>query len=329
MNRRLTRRQQWRIEKIQEERAARAKNKDVSVDESSLGPEEEGLVISHFGQTLDIEREDKSIVRCFARSNMGALVTGDHVVFQPGDPMGVVTARLERSSLLERPDHYKGAKPIAANIDQVFVVIAVEPAPIDHTIDRALVTAEIQGLDAIVVLNKTDLINDENEVAIQMIVNRYRDIGYTVIETSLQDDSIEEIGDRVIGKTSIFVGQSGVGKSSIINHLFGDEIAQVGEISMANRRGRHTTTTARLYHYRDGGSLIDSPGIREFGLWNLSPKEIIEGFIDFHPFIGNCQFRDCNHSETAKGCAIQRAAQSLQILPERLQSYFRIIAECD
>lgn len=329
MNRRLTRRQKWRIEKIQEERAQRVNDKTESIEASDLGPEEEGLVISHFGQTLDIERQDKTLVRCFARQNIGALVTGDRVVFQAGDPMGVVTARLDRTSLLQRPDHYKGDKPIAANIDQVFVVIAVEPEPIDHSIDRVLVTAAVQGLDAILVLNKTDLLNEQNEVEIQNLARRYRNIGYEVIETSLEDDHIEALIDRVIGKTSIFVGQSGVGKSSIINHLFGDELAAVGEISMANRRGRHTTTTARLYHYRDGGSLIDSPGIREFGLWHLSPQQILRGFIDFEPFIGNCQFRDCNHSEIAKGCAIQRAAQSQQILPERLRSYFRIIAECD
>lgn len=324
--RKLNRRQQWRIEKIQNERIKRSSTREDRIDQAALESEEPGLVIAHYGQTLDIESEQGDVLRCFARQNIGDLVTGDRVVFCRADPKGVVTARLDRDTLLQRPDKHKVKKPIAANIDQVFVCVAVEPEPILHRLDRTLISAEVQGLKAIVVMNKTDLLTKENRPLIDRLVTLYGDIGYEIIETSTKRSSgLDPLIKRVKDKTSIFVGPSGIGKSSLINSLFGNEMARVGEISEKNMRGRHTTTTACLYHYESGGNLIDSPGIREFGLWHLSPEEIFQGFVEFQNFAVQCQFRNCAHDEKAQNCAIQDALKSGEISQERLESYFRMI----
>lgn len=328
--RQLTRRQRWRIEKIQQERIRRSDTRDDRLEQAALESEEPGMVISHFGQTLDIEAENGEVVRCFARQNIGDLVTGDQVTFCRAEPTGVVTARLERQNLLQRPDKHKIKKPIAANIDQVFVVISVEPEPIAHRLDRTLVSAEVQGLSATIVLNKIDLINDDNRESLENLVKAYRAIGYEVIETSTKvAEGLQPLIERVRDKTSIFVGPSGIGKSSLINALFGNDMARVGEISAANRRGRHTTTTARLYHYQETGQLIDSPGIREFGLWHLSAGEILGGFVELKPLLGDCQFRNCLHDEKAQNCAIQKARLNGGISTERFDSYLRMLDEME
>lgn len=324
----LNRRQRWRIEKIQQERIRRSKTREDRLEQSTQEQEEPGFIISHFGQTLDVEAEDGVIHRCFARSNIGDLVTGDRVAFCRGEPNGVITARLDRLSLLQRPDKHKVKKPIAANIDQVFVVVAVEPEPILHRLDRTLISAEVQGLKAVIVLNKMDLLADKNRDFIDAFKKLYSGIGYEFIETSTKtEQGLDPLIARVKNKTSIFVGPSGIGKSSLINTLFGNEIARVGEISAANMKGKHTTTTARWYHYQEGGALIDSPGIREFGLWHLSAEEIFAGFIEFQTISGHCQFRNCSHDDKAQNCAIQKALVDGVISKERLSSYFRMITE--
>ena len=165
-------------------------------------------------------------------------------------------------------------------------------------------------------------------------------MGYEVLELGKNNQNIlglENLFKKIENKVSIFVGQSGVGKSSLINQIFDlqnitDQNAKTGDISSANQKGRHTTTTARLYQARNSNlnietCLVDSPGIREFGLWNLSPEELIQGFIEFKPFISQCQFRNCAHQENSKGCAIQKAVQEGKISEERLSSYFRILTE--
>lgn len=331
--RKLTRRQAWRIEKIQQERAERASRKDTKIDQQleggELGPEQNGLIISHFGKQVDVEALDGSkagqIFRCHLRTNLGQLVTGDKVVWREGNGTGVVVAVLSRSSELIRPTNHGELKPVAANIDRIIITFAVEPTPFANLIDRYLVASEISGIEPVLLLNKADLIDDSNQAELDSLLNRYRDIGYRVLTASTtQAQGLDDLLAELDGRISVFVGQSGVGKSSLINVLLPGVDIKVGALSEQTRKGKHTTTTARLFHFPNGGDLIDSPGIREFALWHIDPATLLEGFIEFRPFIGHCKFRDCHH-EQEPGCAILKAIEEGAISPQRMESYQRIL----
>lgn len=333
--RKLSQNQQRRIEKKQADRVE-ADLSSIRPEREGTHPEEPGRIMAHYGQTLEVQNQAGLIFKCFARQNLGLLVTGDRVLFsQEHNQEGVIIARLPRTSFLQRPDIHKGQKGIAANIDQIFIVIAVNPAPIEHVLDRALVAACHQDIPALIILNKTDLLesNSSQLLFFKTLTERYLSIGYEILELGQNNiknnnSGLEKLLEKINNKTSIFVGQSGVGKSSLINKIFGNFSAKTGEVSTANQRGTHTTTTARLYQskFHAETCLIDSPGIREFGLWDLSPEELIQGFIEFKPYIAQCQFRNCAHQENSKGCAIQKAVQDKKISQERLSSYFRILA---
>ena len=336
--RRLNKRQQWRIEKIQKERTVRAARKEKAVEEQAaageLGPEQNGLVIAHYGQQLDIEAlegpESGQVFRCFVRANIDSLVTGDRVVWRPGkSKTGVIVARCERENLLQRPDNFGALKPVAANIDHIILVIAPEPEPHDNLIDRYLVASESSDIPAVILLNKTDLINDDNRDQIEALLARYQALGYEVARTSAAETAgapAPEVEALVRNQTSVFVGQSGVGKSSIIQTLLPDELLRVGAVSESTGKGVHTTTTAKLFHLPGGGDLIDSPGIREFGLWHMTPQEVEYGFREIRPLIGLCKFRNCRHMGDP-GCALDAAAEAGDISPERLKSFHRILQD--
>lgn len=336
--RRLNKQQQWRIRKIQGERAARAARKEQAIDEQldagDLGPEQTGLVIAHYGQQLDVEALEGDntgqVLRCFVRANIDGLVTGDRVVWRPGKgETGVIVARLDRHTLLQRPDNFGQLKPVAANIDHIILVIAPEPEPHDSLIDRYLVAAENTDIPAVLLLNKTDLINDDNAASIDRLLKRYEDLGYPTVRTSAKvtdGQPAEQVEALVQGKTSVFVGQSGVGKSSIIQTLLPDEAIRVGAVSESTGKGIHTTTTARLFHLGCGGDLIDSPGIREFGLWHMTPQEIEYGFREIRNLIGHCRFRNCRHLGDP-GCAIEQAVAEGTLSTERLKSFRRILED--
>ncbi|MCG7199007.1 small ribosomal subunit biogenesis GTPase RsgA [Marinobacter pelagius] len=336
--RRLNKQQQWRIKKIQQERAARAAKKEKAIEQQAeageLGHEQEGLIIAHYGQQLDVEAlegEDAGTVfRCFVRANIDSLVTGDRVVWRKGkSETGVIVARCDRQNLLQRPDNFGALKPVAANIDHIILVIAPEPEPHDNLIDRYLVASETSDIPAVILLNKTDLIADENRDQIEELLSRYESLGYEVVRTSAAESGDEpspEVSRLVKDQTSVFVGQSGVGKSSIIQTLLPGESLRVGAVSESTGKGVHTTTTAKLFHLPLGGDLIDSPGIREFGLWHMTPQEIEYGFREIRDLIGTCKFRNCRHMGDP-GCALEAAAAEGLISPERLKSFHRILTD--
>ncbi len=331
--RKLTKHQAWRIEKIHKERSERVLKRSERAEEvlqsSDLGAETEGLVISHFGTQVEVEGLTEPYkglsTKCNLRANLGQLVTGDRVVWRPQKSEGgVVVATLDRSSSLSRPDIHGRLRPVAANIDHIVIVIATEPLAHANLIDRYLVAAETVGIQPVILLNKTDLINDSNRDELEELLSTYQDLGYDVIRTSIQNQNgMDSLYSFLKQKTSVFVGQSGVGKSSLINKLLpGIDIA-VGELSTKRKKGTHTTTTARLFHIPQGGDLIDSPGIREFGLWHISEDQLLNGFIEFKDHLGYCRFRDCSH-EKEPGCAILEALEQNKISQKRFKSYLRI-----
>ena len=328
--RKLSRQQAWRVEKIQDERARRAAKRDAEAEQAlaggELGPEREGLVTAHYGTQVAVESAPGVSLRCHLRANLEALVTGDRVVWCEGDPTGVVVAQLERNSVLSRPDPYGKLKPVAANIDQILVVIAPLPTPHANLIDRYLVAAETVGIEPVILLNKIDLLADDPVLGQEMdeLLAIYPTLGYRILRTSSLEGGLEELHGALRERTSVFVGQSGVGKSSLINVLLPDAELRVGALSESRQKGVHTTTTAQLFHLDCGGSLIDSPGIREFGLWHMSREQVEQGFREFRPFLGACKFRDCRHQQEP-GCAILGAAESGQISQRRLGSYRHIV----
>ncbi|MCX2982722.1 small ribosomal subunit biogenesis GTPase RsgA [Halieaceae bacterium IMCC14734] len=327
--RKLTRQQSWRIQKIQDERRERAAKREAHIDQdmdsNSLGPEQEGLVIAHFGSQVEVESAAGN-QRCHLRANIDSLVTGDRVIWCAGDPVGVVVARQPRNAELLRPDPYGDLKPVAANIDRIFIVIAPLPEPHALLIDRYLVAAEAVGVKAVIVLNKSDMLNPDNRPDIDELLAPYPALGYPVLRVSSETgDAMESLSAELDQHLSIFIGQSGVGKSSLVNTLLPEAAIKIGALSTSRNEGTHTTTTARLFHLPNGGSLIDSPGIREFGLWHMDRWQVEDGFPELRAYLGQCRFRDCHH-EQEPGCALLEAAAREPLLQRRLDSFRQIIA---
>jgi len=335
--RKLNRRQTWRAEKIQQERGQRAlkKERDLGrqVQSGELSSEQRGLIICRYSKHFEVEAlegdDQGQIHQCVSRTNLGTVVAGDLVIWRSGaDKTGVIESRLERSSILERPDNFGNLKPVAANIDQMLIVIACEPRPQENLIDRYLVAAELMNIRPIVVLNKSDLLNEQNQQTVNQLIEPYRALGYAVVKivsSRHQTAQLAELPNLINQRTSIVVGQSGVGKSSLINTLLPDAKLAVGDLSEHSREGTHTTTKAKLFHLPSGGELIDSPGIRDFSLWHIDARQLEHGFVEFADQLGQCRFRDCKH-EHEPGCAIHAAVESGVISEQRFSSYQRIKA---
>lgn len=292
-----------------------------------------GRVISHFGQHVDVEeipaQDEARVIRCSQRSNLPKLVSGDLVVWsEDGADGGVITALGERRNFFGRPTPEGQFKAMAANIDLVLVVFASSPTPHVSLIDRYLVAIEQLSLSAVLVLNKLDLLNGEELSKLDNMLSNYSEIGYPVHKVSAESGAgISELEQFLASKTTILVGQSGVGKSSLVNRLDSSKQANVGALSETWDRGTHTTTTSSLYHMA-GFDLIDSPGIREFGLGHIDPDQVFDGFVEFRPYAGSCKFRDCSHQQEP-GCSLQTAVESGDISIERVESYFRILDSLD
>jgi ribosome biogenesis GTPase len=317
----LTRKQKWRINKVQSDKIARA-DKAASKAESELDDEKEyqGRVITRYGQRQLVEDENGRVFQSVSRQNIGFSVAGDKILFQKTKhDDAIVTAIYPRDNELKRQD-----KLIAANIDQLWLVVAIEPHYEFELIDRYLIMAENSNLPIGIIVNKIELSSNKSKTENDFL--NYQSLGYDVHFLSVKKQiNLDFFKEQLINKSHIFLGQSGVGKSSLINSLIPDLQLRVNEISSKSKLGKHTTTNTTIYHIPSGGDLIDSPGVREFQLDSLTELEIKSGFKEFRALSDACRFRDCKHINEPN-CAVKESLDQGKINPNRYQSYLNILA---
>lgn len=280
-----------------------------------------GLVIARYGKEVDVLDPDDpggKVKRCHLRAHLEPVV-GDRVLWQSTGARGVVTAVGPRRSVLRRRER-TGIRVLVANVDQIVLVMAPQPAPHASLVDRFLAAAELEGIDALLVINKSDLPDTEKVEAIGRARAR---LGYPMVQLSARSGTgVAALRQHLVGRISVFCGQSGVGKSSLINRVFPAAGAAVGTLSTAAAKGRHTTTLVR-YYALPGGAVIDSPGIREFDVPCDDAKQLIHGFVELRTLAGECRFRNCRHLDDP-GCAIVAAAANGTIDRERLASFHQL-----
>ena len=297
-----------------------------------LGEQRQGLMVSRYGEEADVlDQQSGQTYRCFLRQHLGAPVPGDQITFRlaPND-QGVIESIEERHSLLQRPSPHQGLKPVVANINRVFVLVAPLPDFSAILLDRYLIAIENADIDITIVANKWDLSSEIEKQSIERQLSLYQKLGYPILKTSTKEDiGKSEFIQAATGHSSILVGQSGVGKSSLINWLFPSESLATKMISENSRLGQHTTTASQLFCLSEqsakNGFIIDSPGIREFGLWHLDINQIASGFREFRDFLGGCKYRDCKHTNEP-GCALIEAVKKGSIFEQRWQNYQKILS---
>lgn len=281
-----------------------------------------GRIVAAFGRQYLVRLVDGSLLPCLTRGKKSDVVCGDNVeVKRSGDNQGVIERTEPRTSLLHRSDAYR-SKLIAANVSQIIIVVAAEPSFSDEVVTRCLIAAFDQNLSVLIVLNKCDL--PVPAAAARRQLEAYRAIGYNVLELSAVQD-VSALRPLLQGHTSVLVGQSGMGKSTLINALLPDAQAATREISTVLDSGKHTTTHAKLYKLDEISSLIDCPGVQAFGLHHLTLGEIEQGFIEFAQYLGQCRFRDCHHLHEP-GCALLEAVAAGKINARRMELFQQIAA---
>ncbi len=316
--RRINKQQSARIEKIQQTyQEAKENNIDSLAD---------GLVITRFSRHVEIEDNSGNRILCSIRPNIDTLVAGDRVIWQPeGTQQGVVVSLYPRGSILARPTSTGLKKPVASNITQLIIVIALKPEISWPLLDSYLIMAETLRLHAVILLNKTDLPCAELK---DRLIRNYQPLGYPILMINKNNtDGFERLKECLNHQISVFVGQSGVGKSSLIAGILPHEknIA-TQEISEISELGRHTTSNSRYYHLPSGGALIDSPGVREFSLWDIDASTIAQGYTEFKPYLTRCKFRNCTHMETPH-CAIISAVASGEISQQRYENFIKLCVQ--
>jgi len=274
----------------------------------------QGRVIAAFSRRFIVETADGTLP-CQVKGRQLRVVCGDQVVFHTDGKSGVIEDILPRTNLFHRSDAFR-SKPIAANVTQIAVVMAARPSFSLELTQRCILAAEAAGVASLLVLNKTDL--PETSLARERLKLLTR-LGYPLVELCAHSD-VAPLLPALKGHTTLMIGQSGMGKSTIINALVPDAAANTAEYSEALDTGRHTTTHTRLYPIADDTVLIDSPGLQEFALQHVDADELAHAFVEFRPYLGQCRFRDCHHMNEP-GCRIIEAVAAGEIDPKRLELF--------
>ncbi|HBT31948.1 MAG TPA: ribosome small subunit-dependent GTPase A [Pusillimonas sp.] len=285
-----------------------------------------GRVVSAHGRHYTIELSGGSQRTCFPKGKKSDAAVGDNVLVQlEGNEEGVIVQRLDRRNLLYRSDDMR-TKQFAANVDLLLIVVATTPAFSDDLVGRALVAARAAGIDCLIILNKADI--QESLATARERLAPFSALGLPIVELSaLHTDQVGKyLLPHLQDKTCLLLGQSGMGKSTLLNALIPNAQAQTQAHSIALDAGKHTTTSTRLYDLPQGGHLIDSPGFQNFGLYHLSHTEIEAGFAEFDPYAGQCRFYNCSHRHEP-GCAILEAVKTGAIPAPRHALYVRLLAE--
>lgn len=273
----------------------------------------EGIVISRYGKQADVMPLEKGLftdtsLRCYMKASLEDLVVGDKVYFHLVDTEQqryFIVDRDERQNLLVRY-YFNKNRNIVANVSSMFITSSVNTNINTQIIDRYLIAAENSDIEPVIVVNKVDLCDEQQKQELDELLAYYSNLGYTTVAVSAYKNlGIEQLKQLLSTGLHIFVGQTGVGKSSLINAVFGRELMKVGEINYDTNLGKHTTTTSRLFIINDKSGIIDSPGVREFSIENYSPEQILRGYKELHDPAYACRFSDCNHINN-DGCGIQR-----------------------
>lgn len=292
-----------------------------------------GRVLRVHGLDCVVRCDDAREFRCAVRRLLKSLSTdqrhvvtaGDIVYFRPeGTSQGIIQAVKDRHGVLSRTS--KGRRHIiVSNVDMVLIIASAgEPDLKPHLIDRFLVTAEQASLEPIIVINKVDLVDPAE---LQPVIGVYAQMGYRTMMLSAKNGwGIEALRNVIRGRQSVVAGQSGVGKSSLLNAIQAGLALRVQTVSQENMKGRHTTTTAELLPLAEGGYLVDTPGIRQLELWDVSPAEVSGLFRDIRPYVSRCRFPDCTHIHEI-GCAVLDAVADGRIDPRRYNSYVHLIED--
>lgn len=295
------------------------------------GPLHGGLVVAAHGRHVIVRADDGRRLQCHLRGKKSEAVVGDRVRWAPAGDEGVVEAIEPRRNLLFRQDDWR-TKSFAANLDLVLVLVAGEPVFSESQLARALIAAADAGIAACIGLNKIDL--PAAALARERLAP-YRAMGVEVVELALKREPEAAkalLQPRLAGRTTLVLGPSGMGKSTLINLMVPEAAAQTGEISRALAAGRHTTTATRWYALAgpdagpDGGALIDSPGFQEFGLRQVEPMRLASLMPDLAPFVGECRFANCTHRQEP-GCAVRAAVDAGAVAPNRLRIYEELFEE--
>ncbi|QDU79199.1 Putative ribosome biogenesis GTPase RsgA [Polystyrenella longa] len=292
-----------------------------------------GRVLSAIGLNCSVEGEDgkqylctvRRVLRTLSRDARNAVVAGDRVLFRPdGDEQGMIERIEPRKGVLSRTSNNR-EHIIVANIDQILIVVTADQSTLKtNLIDRFLISAEKGGTEAIICINKADLIDP---VDLQPILGLYAQLGYRVLATSIINRmGLEELRKLLKGTQTVLTGQSGVGKSSLINEVAPSIDLDTREVNAISMKGKHTTRTTQLLQLDFGGWVVDTPGIRQLELWDVIPEEVEGYFIEFRPYVTYCKFPDCSHTHE-EGCGVKTAVENREISMMRYESYLRLIDE--
>jgi len=284
------------------------------------------VVVAYGGHGV-VRLEDGHRLECAFRRGVGRPFCGDFVeVSVSASGQAAVESIVPRRNHFDRADAQLRRQTVAANLDRVLVVVAPNPAPSRDLLDRYLVAVHNLNMMPVIVFNKCELPVDGPDAPLNTLhrLPQYAELGYPVVRTSCKSEpGISALKPYVSEGTSILVGQSGVGKSSLARRLLPDMEIQIGALSRATGKGTHTTTTTTLYPLPEGGDLIDSPGVWEFGLWAMTRDDIMHGFPEFAPWLGQCRFHNCLHLREP-GCAIKQAVADGALHDWRYGAYVRL-----